>query len=41
MKKGKFYKRDKPNDDSSNLFKTVTDKHAPIKKRQKNSEKLS
>ena len=35
INKGKFYKSDKPYDDFSNLFKTIADKHAPIK--QKNS----
>ena len=35
MNKGKFYNSDKPYDDFSNLFKTITDKHAPTK--QKNA----
>ena len=31
MSKGKFNSSDKPHDDFSNLFKTITDKRAPIK----------
>ena len=31
LNKGKFYNNEKPYDNFSNLFKTFTDKHAPIK----------
>ena len=31
MNKGKFYGSDKPYDNFFSLFKTITDKHAPIK----------
>ena len=31
MNKSKFYNSANPYDDFSNLFKTITDKHAPIK----------
>ena len=34
MNKSKFYNSDKPYDDFSNLFKTITDKHAPIKQKK-------
>ena len=34
MNKSKFYSSDKPYDDFSNLFKTITDKHAPIKQKK-------
>ena len=34
MNKGTFYSSDKPYDDFSNLFKTITDKHAPIKQKK-------
>ena len=34
MNKGKFYNIDNPYDDFCNLFKTITDKHAPIKQRK-------
>ena len=41
MNKGKFYKSDKPYDDFSNLFKTITDKHAPIKQKNARGNNLS
>lgn len=50
MNKGKFYNSNKPYDDFSSLFKTITNKHASIKQkkevtmlhlRQEKSEKLS
>ena len=34
MNKGNFYSSDKRYDDFSNLFKTITDKHAPIKQKK-------
>ena len=34
MNKGKFYNSANPYDDFSNLFKTITDKHAPIKQKK-------
>ena len=34
INKGKFYNSDKPYDDFYNLFKTITDKHAPIKQKR-------
>ena len=34
MNKGKFYNSANPYDDYSNLFKTITAKHAPIKQKK-------
>ena len=34
MNKGTFYSSDKPYDDFSNLFKTIIDKHVPIKQKK-------
>ena len=34
MNKGKFYSGDERSDDFRNFFKTVTDKHAPIKQKK-------
>ena len=34
MNKGKFYNSNKPYDDFSSLFKTITNKHASIKKKK-------
>ena len=34
INKGKFYNSANPYDDFSNLFKTITDKHAPIKQKK-------
>ena len=34
MNKGKFYNSANPYDDFSNLFKEITDKHAPIKRKK-------
>ena len=34
MNKGKFYNSANHYDDFSNLFKTITDKHAPIKQKK-------
>ena len=34
MNNGKTYSSDKPYDDFSNLFKTITDKHTPIKQKK-------
>ena len=34
INKGKFYNSDKLYDDFFNLFKTITDKHAPIKQKR-------
>ena len=34
MNNGKSYSSDKPYNDFCNLFKTVTDKHTPIKQKK-------
>ena len=34
MNKGKFYNSDKPYNNFLNLFKTITDTHAPIKQKR-------